>query len=190
MPTKQRPAVIEGHAQGPPRQGTTFDLYFVNYPQDGDWGGVMQALERSPWRTRMFGDRDHVLWGRMVARVEPLLPGSEIRAISGLYEMTHPSSGIQFSFVPGAIVLTVPYLYAGPDAERLVDLLRRMATGLEAETGLIAYDPQAEAPFLAYGASVAAGTFQQSCRPGVVSGDTPAAKLPKPKGWRRLCRRR
>ena len=182
MATKQRPAVIETSVTTPP--SATFDLYFVSYPGDGDWGGVMLALERSPGRTKPFADDDHELWQKMVARVGQLLPGSEIRSIAGMHELTHAGTGIQFSFVPGGIVLTVPYWYPGAEAERLVRLLQRIARALEADTGLIAYDPQAEAPFLAYGAGSAAATFQQACPAGVGLG-----RLPKGKGWRRLCRR-
>jgi hypothetical protein len=180
--TKQRPAVIESPVTT--QSSATFDLYFVSYPLDGDWAGVMLALERSPWKHKPFADTDHELWQKMVARVGQLLPGSEVRSIAGMHELTHAGSGIQFSFVPGGIVLTVPYWYPGAEAERLVRLLQRIARAIEADTGLIAYDPQAEAPFLAYGAGSAAATFQQSC-----SAEIGLGQLPKGKGWRRLCRR-
>jgi len=195
--TKQRPAVIHRPAPvaevvpAPPpvRLTTTFDLFFVSYPMDGDWGGVMLALERSPWRTRRFGERDHALWERMLGRVEPLLPGSDVRAIPGMYELTHAGSGIQFAFVPGGIVLSVPYWYAGEDADRLVALLQRIAVAVESETALTAYDPQAEAPFLAYGASSAAETLRLHGPPSPGGDGAPTPQLPKVRGWRRLCHR-
>ncbi|MGH9226716.1 MAG: hypothetical protein ACRD2W_23665 [Acidimicrobiales bacterium] len=186
MATKQRPTVVESPVTA--RPGTTFDLYFVTFPRHGDWSGVMLDIERSPWRTQPFDDKDHELWQKMAARVGALLPGSEVRSIAGMHELTHARSGIQFSYVPGGVVLTVPYWYTGDDADRLVRLLQRIAQAIEVETSLIAYDPQAEAPFLAYGAGSAAATFQERCQAEFALGQVPSPKLPRGTGWRRLCR--
>ena len=160
----------------------TFELYFVTYPADGDWAGVMHGIEFLQGSTRPFGDRDHLLWTRMLAQVERFLPGAEVHSSAAIHELTHDESGIQFCFVPAGIVLTVPYWYTGPDAEKMVDLLRGIARAIEADTGLIAYDPQAEAPFLAYGAGSAAATFDQfHVGEAVARGKVPT---PRSRGWR------
>ena len=62
---------------------------------------------------------------------------------------------------------------------------------VEAETGLTAYDPQADQPFLAGGADAAAKSFDQvhdmfvaqGTTPGV--GTIPATDEPR-RGWRKL----
>jgi hypothetical protein len=50
----------------------------------------------------------------------------------------------------------VPYWYSGDDAGRVEELLRAVATEVEAATGLTAYDPQLDAPLLASPGSSAA----------------------------------
>jgi len=159
-----------------------FELYFVSYPADGDWAGVMLELEYFQGSTKPFGDDDLALWNRMVAQVERFLPGAEFTSSAAIHELTHEGSGIQFCFVPAGIVLTVPYWYTGPDAGRMVEVLRSISRAIEADTGLIAYDPQAEAPFLAYGAGSAAATFDQFH----VAEAASRGKVPSPKGrtWR------
>lgn len=181
MASVRRPSVIETEPLGQPCR--TFDLYFVRYPQDGDWAGVMQRIAREAGRPQFLGEEDNALWERLVARVLPWLPKSEIESNGAIHELTHADSGIQFCCVPAATVLTVPYWYVGPEAERVVGLLRRIAVAVEAETGLIAYDPQAEAPFLAYGAGSAVATFEQHHDPAMAAG---RGKIPSArKRWRR-----
>jgi hypothetical protein len=69
------------------------------------------------------------------------------------------STGIQVSIYGGELGVTAPYWYAGADAERLVGVLRAVASKIEQATGLTAYDPQAEAPFLGEGENDAVDMF-------------------------------
>jgi hypothetical protein len=69
----------------------------------------------------------------------------------------------------GELIVTVPYWYTGSDAERVVEVLGQIAAKVEEATGLTAYDPQADAPFLGDGQSSAASTFERAHR---ALGDT------------------
>ena len=61
-------------------------------------------------------------------------------------ELSDDATGVQVSLFHGELSLTVPYWYNGPDAQRLVALMRRVVLAIEEATGLTAYDPQADAP--------------------------------------------
>ncbi|MEO6714343.1 MAG: hypothetical protein ABIM89_13055 [Mycobacteriales bacterium] len=103
-------------------------------------------------------------------------------------EITDEATGIQVSFYPGELSLTVPYRNRGPDAEELIDLLRRIAGIIEDTSGLTVYDPQSEAPFLGAGVAAAAGHFDMVHESfgdrGVIQG---RGTLPTPKPrWRRF----
>ena len=58
---------------------------------------------------------------------------------------------MQLTMHPGEISLTTPYWFEGNEAERVVEKLRQVSAAVEGATGLVAYDPQADAPFLSEG---------------------------------------
>jgi hypothetical protein len=63
-------------------------------------------------------------------------------------ELTDPATGLQITMFPGELSLSVPYWYEGGEAGTIAELLRRVASSIEDETGLVAYDPQADAEFI------------------------------------------
>jgi hypothetical protein len=85
----------------------------------------------------------------------------------------------------GGVSLTVPYWHSGPDAERIVALLQHVVTIIEGATGLVAYDLQAEAPFLRADPAAAASIFDLVRRS--FAETLPEARPPR---WRRLFRRK
>ena len=67
-----------------------------------------------------------------------------------------------------------------------------MARAVEQATGLVAFDPQADAPFLDGGDATAASTFQDVhdslVSRGIRTADAVPPPQPKPPFWRRLFR--
>ncbi|NND02279.1 MAG: hypothetical protein HKN91_05780, partial [Acidimicrobiia bacterium] len=59
------------------------------------------------------------------------------------------------------VSIDIPYWFEGEQAQQVVDRLQAIAEAIEAATGLVAYDPQADAAFLQGGANEAPGTFDR-----------------------------
>jgi hypothetical protein len=100
-------------------------------------------------------------WPGIVAAVTPLLPGCEVGAGDGWHQLSFAPIGLDLGLADGELTVSVPYWHEGPEAERVVGLLREVAAAVERSTGLVAYDPQADRPFLAGGADTAAATFDR-----------------------------
>ncbi len=137
-----------------------------------------------------LAEADLELWARLELRLREVLPALELFEGERNRELSDDASGIQVSLFPGELSLTVPYWYSGPDAERLVGVLRRVASIIENESGLIAYDPQAEAPFLEAGVDTAVASFDMVHDSFAARGITPGqGQIPagKPRSrWRRF----
>jgi hypothetical protein len=168
----------------------SFDLYFLSREQHQSWDDALAALEDSANDERPLAEADLALWRRLEAKVREVLPASEVFEGQRNRELSDEGSGIQVSFFPGELSLTVPYWHSGPEAERLIDILRRVASILEEESGLTAYDPQAEAPFLEGGAAAAATSFDmvhESLHERGITAGQGTVPSPKPKSrWRKL----
>ena len=107
-------------------------------------------------------------------------------------ELSDEATGLQLSMFPGEIGLSVPYWYEGPEAERMTETLRAVARVVEEATGLVAFDPQANEPFLGGGDATAARTFQDVhdsfTSRGIEPGIAAATASPRQPFWRRLFR--
>jgi hypothetical protein len=167
----------------------SFDLYFLDRAEGQTYQDAMDALEEAVDAEVSLSESDLIMWSRIEARLTPLLPGSQIFVGEHNRELTHEPSGLQVSLYGGELVVHVPYWYSGDEAERAVELLRSVAEVVEEETGLIAYDPQAEAAFLGEGDAQAAASFDrvQDRFAGENAifgkGEVPSAP-PKRRGWR------
>jgi hypothetical protein len=142
-----------------PSASVSCDLYFLARQPGQSWEDAMSQIE---------GDLDSVppldgaalaIWDPVRAALAPVLPDAEefVGAINR--ELTDDTTGIQVSMIAGELSLTVPYWSTGPAAERVVGILREIAAKVEDATGLTAYDPQAEAPFLGDGEYSTASTL-------------------------------
>jgi hypothetical protein len=115
----------------------------------------------------------------------PVIPDAKEFAGETSRELDDDATGIQLSMFAGELSLTVPYWYTGSDAERVVGVLGQIAAKVEEVTGLTAYDPQADAPFLGEGQSSAPSTFDhvhRSLRDTIQSGassESAGASAPK-----------
>jgi hypothetical protein len=168
----------------------SFDLYFVSRHADQSWQDAVAALEENAETEGSLTDADLALWVRLEVALRDVLPASDSFHGDRSRELTDEATGIQVSLYPGELSLSVPYWYSGPDAEDLIDLLRRIAGLIEDATGLTAYDPQAEAPFLGAGAATAAGSFDMVHNSfndrGITPGQGTLPPTPAKPRWRRF----
>ena len=158
-----------------------FDLYFLERIPGRTWIQAMEDLEDAD-DGRPLAAADLERWARLVDSLALVLPeatpesGDESRALDDR------ASGIQVSFSPSEISIAVPARTSGDD-DALDELLRRVATAIEAETGLIAYDPQADEPFLPEHADPGPTTVEQVLQL-VGDPDQPSSRRPGSSGRR------
>lgn len=155
----------------------SFDVTFLPAPADGDWDAAIDAQEaRAEGESRPPTDADRARFAAVEAAVRSVLPDVTTFEGGSSRQLDHEPSGIQvstFTGDPGEIAVTVPYWYDEDRAAPIVEILRRLATAIEAATGLVAYDPQAGGPFLGHGEQHAGAAFGQIDR------------LARRRGWRR-----
>ena len=169
----------------------SFDLYFVDLGPGETWQDAMDRLEESASDERELDAQERARWDAILDQVRPLLPDAEEFSGESHRELSDDGSGMQLTLSPGELSLTIPYWYSGPDAQVMVDRLRSVAVAIENATGLTAYDPQADAAFLAAGYSVAATSFDQ-VDAAVRTGAAPPEHTEQRDGrggWRRLFRK-
>lgn len=142
----------------------SFDLYFLARDSGQSWDDAMAKLEDSAESTRPLDDADLATWERVKAAVTSVLPAAEEFAVETNRELNDDATGIQLSMFAGELSLTVPYWYTGPNAGWIVEVLREVAASVEEATGLTAYDPQADAPFLGDSEHSAASTLDRTRR--------------------------
>ena len=140
----------------------SFDLYFLSLRPGETWADAMARREESAAEQAPLDDADLACWDSVCARLAALLPDAEIFQGGAHRELSDDVTGIQVSLFHGELSLSVPYWYSGSEAQALIALLREVVLAIEAETGLTAYDPQADgAPFIGGGDAAAAQTFDR-----------------------------
>ncbi len=166
----------------------SFDLYFV--PKGIPWSEALDAIEQAAMseETVEFTPDQLSQWERIVEGVAAAVPGTERFDGDQVRELNHHGTGMQLSAFPGEISLAVPYWHTDDDAVEVTKLLRTVAEIVERETGLVAYDPQADDGFLTAGAATAADTMtdvRHQMEEHLGSGATPDEPARAP-WWRRL----
>lgn len=146
------------------------------------WDQAMSQLEAAAAEDRELSAHDAALWGRIVEAVSPLVPDAEV--VEGERSCTFDDGvAMQLHLFPGEISINSPYSFSGEAAKEVVSQLRAVAGAIEQATGLVAYDPQADAGFLDSGCEQAAATFDRMS--GFLADETepePAAQ-PRPSRW-------
>jgi hypothetical protein len=137
----------------------SFDLYFLSLRPGETWADAMARREESAVEQAPLDDADLARWDSVRARLAALLPDAETFQGGAHRELSDDATGIQVSLFHGELSLSVPYWYSGSEAHALIALLREVVLEIEAETGLTAYDPQADAPFIGRGDAAAAQAF-------------------------------
>jgi hypothetical protein len=169
----------------------SFDLYFLERESGETWQDAMDRVEEAAANPSPLDDADLASWDAVREQVRPLLPHAEEFTGESHRELSDDASGIQLSLSHGELSLATPYWYSGPAAQAMVDRLRAVAIAVETGTGLTAYDPQADAPFVSGGDRTATAIFDQvdvAVRPSAECSDR-AKATDQPGRFRRLFRR-
>jgi hypothetical protein len=138
----------------------SFDLYFLTRAPGQSWEEAHEAMGDAGEPVELSPER-RALWGRIVTELAPVLPESENGLDDACAELDDETTGLQLSMYDSELALTVPYWHSGEEADRLVALLVDVVQVVERVTGLTAYDPQAEMPFLQGGAAEAGGSMSR-----------------------------
>jgi hypothetical protein len=137
-----------------------FDVYFVDFQPGQSCKQVMDALEAAYDESAGFTPDADAQWNQLARRIQEVLPDAKLNVANDIRGLVQTSTGIQFLFSPCEISLHVPYWYEGAAADRVIGTLRAVASLVEDVTGLTAYDPQAEQPFLIEEPGAAQSSFQ------------------------------
>ncbi|MFE0633178.1 hypothetical protein ACFW3D_40390 [Streptomyces sp. NPDC058864] len=129
----------------------SYDIYFVRRDEGQSWAEALETLEVDD---ATFDEGADALvpaelldaWDRIVPQARTLLGEVQLFETGESYELTHDSTGIQLSIFGDDVTITVPYWHSGENAARILGQVYSLSVVVEVETGLEAYDPQAEAP--------------------------------------------
>ena len=138
----------------------SFDLYFVPPPNgDESWeAAIERSLNDVEAGAPTAGDERE---RQMLAALDASLAPQE--RFDGELVIDHNGDALFAVYVEGpTIMINAPYGRAGADAQNLVDRLEVVARSLQQQTGLIAFDPQSDRPFLDGGSMVAGSFFEQA----------------------------
>ena len=125
----------------------SYDIYFLNRQPGQSWAEAIEQLEADPEDTDERITRELLeAWHRIVPQARDLLGDVELFANGESCELTHDDTGIQFSIFADEVAITVPYWHAGERADDALGKVYALASVVERETGLQAYDPQVELP--------------------------------------------
>jgi hypothetical protein len=119
----------------------SFDLTFVRKAADQSWDEALDAAE-----DETDGTPDAQAWARIVRDAREILGDIELHDGGDYYELDHEPTGIQLSLYADEAAITVPYWYAGTQAQEVVRLLYQLAAVVEQHTELSGYDGQADLP--------------------------------------------
>ena len=165
----------------------SYDLFFLERRPGQTWEDALEALEGSA-DGRAFGPEEESTWQAVEAAFRSVVPDADVFVGDDHRELSDLATGLQLSMVPGEIGLSVPYWSEGPEADQMTETLRAVARGVEEATGLVAFDPQANEPFLGGGDATTARTLHDvhdAARGIGAEGAAPEAK-PKQPFWKRL----
>ncbi len=168
----------------------SFDLHFLERRPGQTWQDAFDALEGAEGRA--FAEEDESRWRAVEAAFRTVFPDADLFVGEDNRELSDEATGLQLSMFVGEVSLSVPYWYEGPEAERMTETLKAVARAVEEATGLVAFDPQADEPFLDGSDATAASTFQDVhdslVSRGIRTGEAVPPPQPKQPFWRRLFR--
>jgi hypothetical protein len=120
----------------------SYDLTFLRKNDDQSWDEALEALEERVELDADSGSPDVQAWAHIVAEARQFLGDVELHQSATFFELDHESTGIQVSLYGDEAAITVPYWYAGADAESVVGLIYQLGLIVERHTGLVGYDGQ------------------------------------------------
>ena len=100
------------------------------------------------------------LWGRLTTALVGAMPDAVLSEDERSRSLVD-GGAVELLMFPGEISLSAPYWFDGDEASGILNRMKDIAREVEAVTGLVAYDPQADAAFLDAGVAVGAASFEQ-----------------------------
>ncbi|GAA5006713.1 hypothetical protein GCM10023335_24390 [Streptomyces siamensis] len=148
------PVVIRPRALGPEGasvydRAVSYDIYFLSRRDGQSWDEALEAMEDAAQAEDSEPIPGVLLkaWERIVPQARALLGEVEITEYEQeSRDLSDSGTGIDLSVFGDEVSITVPYWHAGNDAAVVLDKVFALAGVVEKETGLSAYDPQAERP--------------------------------------------
>jgi len=119
----------------------SYDLDFVRKTADQSWDDALDGTEEDT-----DGEPDAQIWARIVSDARAILGDVELHSGGDYFELDHEPTGIQLSLYANDAGITVPYWYAGQEAQEIVRTIYRLAAVIEEHTGLTGYDGQVGLP--------------------------------------------
>lgn len=119
----------------------SFDLTFVRKTADQSWDEALDSAEDDT-----DGEPDAQAWARIVNDAREILGDIDLHSGGDYFELDHEPTGIQLSLYADEAGITVPYWYAGAEAQEIVRTIYRLAAVIEEHTGLSGYDGQVDLP--------------------------------------------
>jgi hypothetical protein len=124
----------------------SLDLYFLDRDDRHTWIEAMTDLELDDERPLTAADLE--VWSRLVDALAPVLPDAEAASGDQSRVLDDEASGISFLFATDEVSVSLPIDDLALADTTTVDLLAEVVSVVEAHTGLVAYDPAADQPFL------------------------------------------
>jgi hypothetical protein len=128
-------------------------VHFLQLAPGEDWLDALESQERAQQqRSEREGERlaDIVRpdWWRITALAKRLFGEAELRRTRRGLTIVDRESGLVLELEQDEIALALPYRLDKDLARETLALARRIASFVEDETGLVAFDPQLGQPFL------------------------------------------
>jgi hypothetical protein len=125
----------------------SYNIYFVRRRADLSWDELMEELEEAAQEASELPRELIEAWGRIVPQVEAVLGEIDLSEGADTLELGHDGTGIDLAIIGSEVSVAVPYWHTGDGATQIFDKIAAIASIVERETGLIAFDPQTERPF-------------------------------------------
>nr|WSX77653.1 hypothetical protein OH826_29675 [Streptomyces sp. NBC_00899] len=141
----------------------SYDIYFVEPRADLSWDELSEEREAAAEASQDVPAALIEVWGRVTPQVEAILGEVELARSAGALELSHDGTGLDLAIFGDEISLSVPYWHDGERAAQVFQIVSAIVAIVERESGLIAFDPQAEGPFTASidsAVSIMSGTAQ------------------------------
>jgi hypothetical protein len=116
----------------------SYDLTFVPKDDGQSWD---EALDAATSHASVVAP-DPEVWARILAGAQQVLGDVSVFQSGDHYELSHEPTGIQVSYYGLEAAVTVPYWYAGAEAETILMTIFKLGRVVEAATGFKGYDQQ------------------------------------------------
>jgi hypothetical protein len=132
---------------GPYDHVVSYDIYFVEPRSNLSWDEPSEEREAAAEASHGVPPALIEVWERVTPQVEAVLGEVELVRSADALELSHKSTGLDLAVFGDEISLSVPYWHMGERADQVFEIVSAIVAIVERETGLVAFDPQADGPF-------------------------------------------